>query len=121
MEDVRTTLNAINRAWREKNFFAMEAHLDENIVMKGPELKEYARGRPAFIETYAQFMANSHVIEYAESNHKIDIWGHIAAAAYDWTMTYEQKGQTETEKGQDMFIFHRVPNGWTAVLRLILF
>jgi hypothetical protein len=121
MEDVRITLDAINRAWREKIFSAMEAHLDENIVMKGPGLKEYAKGRVAFVESYTQFMANSHVIEYAESNHAINTWGHVAAATYDWTMTYTQKGQTKTENGQDMFIFHRVPDGWTAVLRLILF
>ena len=35
-------------------------------------------------------------------------------------MTYEQKGKTNTDKGHDMFVFHRVPSGWAAVLRLIL-
>ena len=99
----------------------MEPHVDENIVMKGPGLKEYAKGRQAFIESYAQFMEKSHVTEYAESNHVINTWGNVAVATYDWTMTYEQKGQTKTDKGNDMFVFHRVPNGWEAVLRVILF
>lgn len=121
MDQVRETLDAINRGWRQKNFSAMEPYLDENIVMKGPGLKEYAKGRPAFVESYAQFMAQSHILEYVESNHAIDTWGNVAAATYDWTMTYEQKGQTKTDKGHDMFVFHRVPSGWSAVLRLILF
>ncbi|MGB9198653.1 MAG: nuclear transport factor 2 family protein [Terriglobales bacterium] len=121
MEQVRETLDTINAAWRQKNFSAMEPFLDENIVMKGPGLKEYAKGRLAFIESYAQFMANSHVTEYEESGNAVDIWGNVAAASYDWSMTYEQKGKTKTDKGHDMFVFHRVPSGWAAVLRLILF
>ena len=120
-DQVRETLDAINGAWRQKNFSAMEAHIDENIVMKGPGLKEYAKGRQAFIESYAQFMAGSHILEYAESNHTINTWGNVAVATYDWTMTFEQKGQTKTDKGNDMFVFHRVPHGWEAVLRVILF
>ena len=121
MEQVRQTLDAINGAWRQKNFSAMEPHLDENIVMKGPALKEYAKGRLAFIESYAQFMEKSHVTEYSESNHAVDTWGNVAAATYDWTMTYEQRGQKKTDKGHDMFVFHRVPSGWAAILRVILF
>jgi hypothetical protein len=120
-DQVRETLDAINRAWRQHNFAAMETHLDENIVMRGPGLKEYANGRRAFIESYAQFMDKSHVTEYAETNHAINTWGNVAVATYDWTMTYEQKGQTKTDKGNDMFVFHRVPNGWEAVLRVVLF
>lgn len=121
MEDVRNTLDTINTAWKQKNFSALEAHLDENIVMKGPGLKEYAKGRLAFIESYAQFMAKSHVLEYVESNHAIDTWGNVAAATYDWMMSYEQKGQRKTDQGHDMFVFHRIPGGWAAVLRVILF
>jgi len=121
VDQVRETLNAINQSWRHGSFAALEALLDENIVMKGPGLKEYARGRQAFIQSYVQFMAQSHIIEYTESNHVIDTWGNVACASYDWAMTYRQKGETKTDKGQDMFIFHRVPNGWAAVLRLILF
>ena len=121
MDQVRETLNAINQAWRERRFNALNEFFDENIVMKGPGLKEYARGRQAFVQSYVQFMARSKIIEYAESNQVIDIWGDVAAAAYDWAMTYEQQGQTKTEKGQDMFVFNHTHTAWVAVLRLILY
>jgi hypothetical protein len=121
MNQVPKTLDAINQAWRERRFEALTELLDEHIVMKGPGLKELVRGRQAFIQSYVQFMAQSNVIAYAESNHAIDIWGGVAAATYDWMMTYEQKGQTKTEKGQDMFVFSRRGSGWAAVLRVILF
>jgi len=121
MDEIRATLEAINRAWREQTFAAMEPLLDENIVMKGPGLKEFARGRQSFVQSYAQFMEQSKVLEYAESDHSVHNWGDVAAASYDWAMTYEQKGQTKTERGQDMFVFHRTRTGWVAVLRIILF
>jgi len=121
MENVRETLDAINGAWRQRNFSAMEAHLDENVVMRGPGFKEYAKGRPTFIETYAQFMSKSHITEYVESHFAIDTWGYVAAACYDWTMTYEQKGHARTAEGHDMFVFHRVSDGWAAILRVVLF
>jgi hypothetical protein len=121
MGPVRQTLDAINQAWRERRFDALNEFFDENIVMRGPGLKELVRGRQAFIQSYEQFMAQSKVIEYAESNHAAEIWGDIAVATYDWAMTYEQKGDTKTEKGQDMFVFRRSGSGWVAVLRLILF
>ena len=56
----------------------MSALFDENIVMKGPGLKELVRGREAFVQSYVHFMAQSRVVEYAESNHAIDIWGDVA-------------------------------------------
>jgi|SRR5271165_3277382 len=121
MDPIRQTLDAINQAWRQGNFAAMEALLAENIVMRGPGLKELGRGRQAFVQSYVQFMAQSKVIEYSESNHAIDNWGDVAVAAYDWAMTYEQKGETKSEKGQDMFVLHRSQGAWIAVSRLILF
>jgi len=121
MDQVRETLNAINRAWRQQDFSAMEALFDKDVVMKGPGMKEFGRGREAVIQSYVQFMAQSRVVEYEESNQAIDVWGDVAAATYDWAMTYEQKGRTSSDKGHDMFVFRRQSTGWVAVLRLILF
>jgi ketosteroid isomerase-like protein len=121
MDQVRQTLDAINQAWRERRFDALNEFFDENIVMRGPGLKEAARGREAAIQSYLQFMAQSNVIGYAESNHAVDMWGDIAVATCDWVITYEQKGQTKTDKGNDMFVFSRSGSRWLAVFRLILF
>jgi len=121
MDEVRQKLDAINQAWRQENFAAMEALLDANIVMRGPGLKELVRGRKAFVRSYVEFMGKSKVVEYAESAHAVDVWGEVAAATYDWSMTYEQHGQKNTDKGQDMFIFRKRGSEWLAVFRLILF
>jgi len=120
-DEVRQALDAINQAWRDQRFDDLSTLFDEDIVMRGPGLKEYGRGRQPVVQSYVQFMAQSKVIEYRESNHAIDLWGDTAVATYDWAMTYEQKGETKSEKGQDMFVFARTGGRWLAVLRLILF
>jgi hypothetical protein len=121
MEDVVTTLAALNSAWLERRFSDLGKYFDESIVMKGPGLKELTRGRESLVQSYATFMGNSKVLAYSESNHKIDPWGSVAVAAYDWSMTWEQGGRTESGSGQDMFVFERRSSGWIAVMRVMLF
>jgi hypothetical protein len=121
MNSVRDTLDAINQGWLKRRFEALAPFFDENVVMKGPGLKELVRGRDATIQSYVQFMAQTNVIEYAESNHAIDQWDGVACVTYDWEMTYEQKNETRTDQGQDMFVFSRSGSDWLVVLRLILF
>lgn len=87
MDDIRHALDGINSAWRERRFEDLAAFLDENVVMKGPAFKEFARGKRALVDSYVQFMALSRVTEFTESNHAIEDWGDTAAIYYDWTMT----------------------------------
>jgi hypothetical protein len=121
MEDVITTLAALNSAWLDRRFDDLGKYFDEGIVMKGPGLKELARGRESLVQSYATFMSSSKVLDYAESNHNIDQWGSSAVASYDWSMTWEQGGKTESGSGQDMFVFERRDSGWIAVMRVMLF
>ena len=120
--EVRQTLDRLNLAWREKRFAEMEPVLDEHIVMKGPGLKTLARGRSALVRTYVDFMSNSTVTAYEESNHAIHVNQSTAVATYDWSMTWEeQAGKQASGSGQDMFVFEQRGSQWVAVLRLILF
>ena len=122
--EVRRTLDRLNLAWREKRFRDMEPYLDENIVMKGPGLKQLGRGRSMLVQSYVDFMGKSTITAYEESNHQVDILGLTAVATYDWSMTWEQSDKGESAAGHDMFVFERRDSrwvAWVAVLRLILF
>jgi hypothetical protein len=121
VNDILRTLSELNSAWRESRFEELAHFFDSAIVMKGPGLKELANGREALVQSYADFMAQSGVVEYAESDHSAHTWGDTAAVTYNWTMTYEQKGDTKRESGQDMFVFVRRGSHWVALLRVILF
>jgi len=121
VDDVLRTLQELSRAWREGRFAELGKFFDADIVMKGPGLKELARGREALVRSYAEFMAQSKIVEYAESEHAAHTWGDAAAVSYNWTMAYEQNGQTKREAGQDMFVFVRRDTRWIAILRVMLF
>ena len=118
---VRQTLDDINTAWREKRFDDLNRHFDERIVMKGPGLKTIAQGRAALVQSYVDFMGNSVVTAYQESNHSIDVTQSTAIATYDWSMTWDQAGKQDSATGQDMFVFERRESVWIAVLRVMLF
>ncbi|SRR6267154_1389863 len=121
MDDIRSTVEGINLAWKEGRFDDLSQFFDENVVMKGPAFKELTRGRAASIHSYREFMAQSQVREYMDSNHSVAQWGQTASVTYDWTMTYEQDGKVSRESGQDMFVFVRDSERWMAVLRVMLF
>jgi hypothetical protein len=121
MDEIRQALDDLNRGWRDRRFSDLGQFFDENVVMKGPHLKELLRGRDALVQSYVDFMARSELVEYTESNHRIDRWGLTAAAAYDWWMTWKQDGKTESGTGQDMFVFQWQESRWIAVLRIMLF
>jgi uncharacterized protein DUF4440 len=121
MNDILHTLNELNSAWRERRFDDLARFFDADILMKGPGLKELARGREALVQSYAGFMAQSRIVDYAESDHFTHSWEHTGVVTYNWTMTYEQKAQTKHESGQDMFVFLYRDSHWVAILRLMLF
>src|SRR5689334_7569218 len=105
--DLRAVLDGLSRAWREQRFDDLAGYFAEDIVMKGPDLKELGRGRDVAVGSYRTFMESSVVHEYEESGHAVEEWGDTAVATYDWKMTYEQKGKTSTESGHDLFVFVR--------------
>lgn len=39
MNEVRRTLDELNRAWRDQRFEDLPRFFDENVVMKGPSFK----------------------------------------------------------------------------------
>jgi hypothetical protein len=120
MDGIRQTLDHLNQAWRTGRFEDLYQFFAEDVVMKGPGLKEIARGRDALVRSYADFMSKSNVLEYSESNYFANQWETTAIAGYDWSMIWEQGGKTDRGSGQDMFVFERRDSRWVAVLRLML-
>ena len=121
MDDVLQTLASLNQAWRQRRFDDLPQYFDENVVMKGPDLKEMVRGRDKLVQSYIDFMTRSEVTECAESNHFADEWETTAVAGYDWTMTWLSGGKTSRESGHDLFQFQRRGSAWVAVMRVMLF
>ena len=120
MDGIMRTVDELNRTWRNQRFEELGQFFDEHIVMKGPGFKDLVPGREALVQSYANFMKQSKVTEFAASNHSIHSWGDTAAATYDWTIGYEQDGKVHRDSGQEMFVFVRRGPRWLAVLRVML-
>src|SRR5450631_4149684 len=88
MQEVRQALEDLNQAWRNKRFDLLEQCFDDDVVMRGPELKELGRGRSLVVQSYRDFMQKSDVIDYTESNHFVHEWSNTAVAGFDWSMTW---------------------------------
>ena len=121
MDEVRQTLDSLNLAWRTRRFDDLAEFFDDDIVMKGPGLKELARGKGAVVQGYADFMQKSEITEYTESNHFVHAWDLTAIAGFDWSMAWVQNGKTDQGSGQDLFVFRRRSDRWVAVMRVMLF
>ena len=120
ISEVRTALDTLNAAWRERRFDDLSACVDEHVVMRGPGLQELLRGRDALVKSYADFMAKSDVTEYVESGHAVDRWGTTAVARFDWTMAWTQNGVADRASGHDLFVFQQRGSRWMAVERVML-
>ena len=121
VQDVRQALDHLNQAWRDKRFDLLEQCFDDDVVMKGPGFKELCRGKSRLVQSYAEFMQQSDITEYSESNHFVHEWGNTAVAGFDWSMTWTQSGKTDQGSGQDLFVFERRGDRWIAVLRVMLY
>lgn len=121
MDEIRTTLAELNRAWLDRRFADLGAFFAEDIVMRGPALKPLLCGREALVKSYADFMAHSNILEYSETSHATSCWGEVGTASYDWAMTWEQNGKTDSKSGQELIVFERRQGRWIALLRIMLF
>lgn len=119
-DEIRKTLDALNRAWLNGRFEDLAGFFDQNVVMKGPGLGEVTRGRDALVQSYADFMRSCKVVDFRESNHRVDCWGHVAAASYDWSMKYEREGEFCDASGHELFALILREGRWIAVLRIML-
>lgn len=103
-----------NRMWRE-----LGAAFHDAMVIRGPDLTVYGRGKRACIESYVDFTQKAIVRECRLGEVDAEVWGDTAVASFTWEMAYEMKGQSSTEKGKDVFVFTRQDGRWFAVCRIV--
>ncbi|HEX2574157.1 MAG TPA: nuclear transport factor 2 family protein [Polyangia bacterium] len=110
----------INDAWRSHQTGALHELFHEDMIIVGPGFAPLAKGRPACVASYEDFLRSAAVQAYSETVPTIEIWGDTATATYGWEMTYALEGQTYTETGHDAFVFARAEGRWRAVWRAMM-
>ena len=123
-EAIRAILVAIETAWRKGPTDAIVdaicPYLDDEVVFRGPEFVEAARGARACAESYATFVLEADVHAYDATERAIDINGEIGIAMYQWSMKYEHAGTRYLENGGDIYGFVRRAGRWRIVWRALV-
>ena len=118
---IRAVLDRIDAAWRSKEFDALEECFDENATIVGPGYAVFASGGKACADSYREFASNASVIDYAESDHQLRVWGATAIQTFTWRMTYRREGGPKSESGTDQRVLARDVDAWRVVFRYIHF
>jgi Domain of unknown function (DUF4440) len=119
-DEVQQIMREISSAWRSDRVGDLDNYFDEDIVIKGPGMRELGRGKKACMESYADFLRQAKIKDYEESDLVIDLWENMAIATYAWKMSYELEGKEYKESGHDTFAFTQTNGKWIAVWRLML-
>jgi hypothetical protein len=93
-----------------------------DMVITGADLAPRAVGREACLASYADFLAHATVVAYHEAAHAASIYGDTAVGSFRWEMSWDGQGQSRatTERGRDLWVFHRSGGAWQAVFRSML-
>lgn len=118
--DIHTVLGSINAAWRKGHPSSMAEHLHPEIVMVFPGFKGTIRGREPLIAGFEEFSKNAKVIEYEESDERIDVIGDSAIATFRFNMLYERTAYRERSTGRDLWVFEHRNGRWVAVWRTMI-
>jgi hypothetical protein len=74
-------------------------------------------GRSRCADSYRDFMERTKVLRFAESDHKVDLFGDTAIASCTWEMTFVAQGRPQREKGTETLALGRAGGTWRIVWR----
>jgi hypothetical protein len=110
-------IRKINNCWHRGNPLELSDFFDQNVVFNSPDFKRQIIGKDNCIRTYIDFMNNSKVLIYNESNPAVQLFANTAVVTYDFEMKYEQNNNTYHETGTDILIFERRQGLWKVIWR----
>jgi hypothetical protein len=118
--EIRGVLSRLTAAWREGRFDELEDILHQSVVFLEPDFRGRIEGKTACVDSFRQFMSAAKVIDYAERDVVIDVWGATGIATYGFEMTWEKEGKSYRDAGHDIFVFAREESRWQVVWRTIV-
>ena len=113
-------IHDINDAWVNSNPEKIADYFHENIVISHPDFQKRGEGRESCVESYKDFCRHATVHDYKEMDPEVNVFGNTAVAVYRFEITYEIKGESFYDTGQDVFIFTSEGNKWKAVWRIVV-
>jgi hypothetical protein len=110
-------MQQINNCWYKGQPEQLANYFHDNIVFNSPDLKQQFTGKDICIQSYVDFLSNSTVLLYHETNPIVHVFDNTAIITYDFEMQYEQKDKVYHETATHIMIFSKQQNSWKAVWR----
>ena len=119
IEAIRRLISDISAAWLGGDVSRLNEYFHDRMTINGPELQQLGAGRQACVKSYQDFMQQTAILEYEESDPKIDLYGDTAVVVCPWKIIYELKGQKNREEGRDLLVAVRNEGSWLVAWRAV--
>ncbi len=119
-EQIRTLLTELNEAWLEGRWGVLTDCFRNDVVTRGPQLQEMARGREASVKSYQDFIRLATVREFKAREPVIDVFGTVAVASCPWEIDYRMNDRDIRESGHDLLVLTYAEGEWKVVWRAVL-
>ena len=119
-KQIRNLLSRMNEAWLRGHTERLNECFRDDVVVRGPDLKEMARGREACVKSYTDFLRLAKVEEFQASEPLIDLFGSMAVVTSPWKISYRMNGRDYHESGHDLLVLVREEGGWKVAWRSVL-
>ena len=120
-EEIRRVLARIGEAWLNGRPDELNEYFHDDIVIKGPGFQELGRGKEVCVQSYKDFLNQTSIKSFKESEPYIDLWDDTAIATTPWEMVYVLENKEYKESGHDTFAFVYKNDRWQVVWRMIHF
>jgi ketosteroid isomerase-like protein len=119
-EKIRSLVARMNVAWLKRDIERLNDCFHNDVVIKGPNFQEMARGREACVKSYEDFIGLATVKEFKASEPVIDLFGGTAVASVPWAISYRMNDQDYDESGHDLLVLTREEGQWRVIWRAVV-
>ena len=119
-EQIRSFISRINEAWLKGHTERLNECFHDDMVVRGPDLQQMARGREACVKSYEDFIRLATVREFKASEPVIDVFDNMGVATCPWEISYRMNDQDHTESGHDLLVLTRQGSKWQVAWRTVL-
>ena len=110
----------LNKEWLNNKTEELAYYFHKDMVIAGPDLHPLCNNRAECIKSYKDFVDQSVIHEYKESEPDVNVFAYTAIVSYKFDITYKMKGKTYKESGKDLFVLIKEEERWQAVWRTII-
>ena len=118
-QEIRRLISGMSKTWLSGDANGLNQYFHEQMAIRGPDLQLLGTGKQTCVKSYEDFINQTTVLDYEESEPEIDLYSETAVVVCPWKIAYELKGQKYREKGRDLLVLVRNGRGWLVAWRAV--